>query len=303
LVSSVPVAEAARRLGGRARSRVSIGAMTTYRVGGVAALYVEINDESALEAVCTAVSASGVGVLIVGKGSNLLVADAGYSGLAVHLSDGYAEISIDTGLVAAGGATAYPVLARRCVAAGLGGMEWAVGIPGSVGGAVKMNAGGHGAETKDRLASARVVALGGGDAQPRQLSAAQLEFSYRHSVIGQRDLVLAATFELEPRDPGEGAERLSEIVRWRRENQPGGQNAGSVFTNPPGDSAGRLIDSIGMRGFRIGTAAVSEKHANFIQADSGGSADDVRRVIDAVRAAVAQRTGVELAIEVRWISD
>jgi UDP-N-acetylmuramate dehydrogenase len=277
--------------------------MTTYRVGGAAALFVEITDEPVLEAVCTAVSASGIGVLIVGKGSNLLVADSGYNGLAVHLGDRYAEISIDECVVEAGAAAAYPVLARRCVAAALTGMEWAVGIPGSVGGAVRMNAGGHGAETKDRLRTARVVALGSGDAEPKQLSVAELEFSYRHSVIGPSDLVLAASFELEPGDQAESAERLSEIVRWRRENQPGGQNAGSVFTNPPGDSAGRLIDSIGMKGFRIGTAAVSEKHANFIQADPDGSADDVRRVIDAVREAVAERTGVELAIEVRWISE
>jgi UDP-N-acetylmuramate dehydrogenase len=301
-VSPESVARASSILGRIAQADVPIGPMTTYRVGGAAALFVEISEESVLEAVCTAVSGSGVRVLVIGKGSNLLVADAGFAGLALHLGDRYADISIDGVLVEAGGATAYPVLARRCVAAGLAGMEWAVGIPGSVGGGVRMNAGGHGAETKDRLTAARVVDLGHGNPEPRRLTVAQLDFSYRHSAIGENDLVLGATFELDSGDAAQGAARLAEIVRWRRENQPGGQNAGSVFTNPPNDSAGRLIDSIGMKGFRIGTAAVSDKHANFIQADPGGSADDVRRVIDAVREAVLRRTGVELAVEVRWIS-
>ena len=295
-------AEAARQLGARASLGVPIGPMTTYRVGGPAALFVEITDEAALDAVAGAVSDTGVSVLVVGKGSNLLVADAGFAGLAVRLGEYFAGIAIDELVVRAGGAASYPVVARRSAAAGLSGMEWAVGIPGSVGGAVRMNAGGHGAETKDRLVCALLLDLGDGSAAPRRMPAADLEFSYRHSSVRPAELVLEAEYELAPGDPEAAAARISEIVRWRRENQPGGQNAGSVFTNPPGDSAGRLIDAAGLKGFRIGSAAVSAKHANFIQADQDGSADDVRRVIDSVHQTVLDRTGVDLAVEVRWIS-
>lgn len=299
-MSSKAVTAAGRLLGPLAAPDVPIGPMTTYRVGGPAALFVEISGEESLEQVCKAVSESGVAVLVVGKGSNLLVADAGFDGLAVRLGESFADISLSGELAVAGGSLAYPVLARRTAAAGLSGMEWAVGIPGSVGGAVRMNAGGHGAETKDRLVSARVVDLNAGYG-PAEVPLEGLDFSYRHSAIGPSQLVLAASFRLVPGDAEKGAERISEIVRWRRENQPGGQNAGSVFTNPPGDSAGRLIDSVGLKGFRIGSAAVSEKHANFIQADPSGSADDVSRLIDAVRQAVLERAGVELAVEVRRI--
>ncbi len=296
------VEKARHVLGPLAADDVPLGPMTTYRVGGRAALFTEIADERALELVCTAVVESGVGVLVLGKGSNLLVSDAGFAGLCVRLSERYAQLQIDeAGTVSAGGAVAYPVLARRTAAAGLAGMEWAVGIPGSVGGAVRMNAGGHGAETRDRLVAALVVDLRAGKGEAALLGGGELDFSYRHSAIGPADLVVEATFELQQGDAAASSERIGEIVRWRRENQPGGQNAGSVFTNPPGDSAGRLIDSVGLKGFRIGSAAVSDKHANFIQSDEHGSADDVRRVIDAVREKVLRETGVELAVEVRWV--
>ncbi|MHB8243903.1 MAG: UDP-N-acetylmuramate dehydrogenase [Acidimicrobiales bacterium] len=295
------VAEAARRLASLGRRHVALGPMTTYRVGGMAALFAEIGGEADLEAVCSAVSATGVTVLVIGKGSNLLVSDAGFDGLAVRLGETFATVTVEDNLLSAGAAAAYPVVARRSVAAGLAGMEWAVGIPGSVGGAVRMNAGGHGAETKERLVHASVVDLASGEPSPTVWRSTDLGFGYRRSSIRAGDLVLAATFELDQGDPEAGAEQIAEIVKWRRQNQPGGQNAGSVFTNPPGDSAGRLIESAGLKGFRVGTAAVSDKHANFIQADPGGSADDVRRVIDAVRATVAARTGVALGVEVRWI--
>ena len=295
------VESARRALAGLAETDVPLGPMTTYRVGGPAALFVEIGSEHDLERVCRAVSASGVPVLVVGKGSNLLVADGGFEGLAVRLGDRFATVEVKEETALAGAAAAYPVLARRTSAAGLSGMEWAVGIPGSVGGAVRMNAGGHGAETKDRLTRARVLDLFEASAEPRWRSRDELDFSYRRSGIGPGEVVLQACYALEPGDPTAGAARISEIVRWRRENQPGGQNAGSVFTNPPGDSAGRLVEATGLKGMRIGTAAVSDKHANFIQADAGGSADDVRRVIEVVRQRVLERTGVELAVEVRLI--
>ena len=287
----------ARALGDLARRDVPIGPLTTYRVGGRAALFVEPAGEGELDVLVSATRGLEVPVLVLGKGSNLLVADAGWPGLCVHAGDALGAVCFEGTRVRAGAGAAYPVLARRCASRGLVGMEWAVGIPGSVGGAVRMNAGGHGAETSQCLASARIVDLATG--ADRQVSLAELGLSYRHSSLRSTELVTEAVFALEEGDPSASLERISEIVRWRRANQPGGQNAGSVFTNPPDDSAGRLIDAAGLKGMRIGTAAVSEKHANFFQADPGGSADDVRRLVDAVREEVLRRLGVELTVELQ----
>jgi UDP-N-acetylmuramate dehydrogenase len=291
----------AGQLGELVRREVPIGPLTTYRVGGAARLYAEPNSSDELDRLVSALAASPVKVpvLVIGKGSNLLVADRGWDGLCVHLGEGFSSIELDGLDVVAGGATAYPVLARRTAAAGLTGMEWAVGIPGSVGGAVRMNAGGHGAETSERLVCCRIADLAAGTSL--WVSVDELGLSYRHSAITATDLVVSARFRLEQGDVNESAVRIAEIVRWRRQNQPGGQNAGSVFTNPPGDSAGRLIDAAGLKDYRLGSAAVSEKHANFIQADPSGSADDVRRLVEAVQGAVAERLGVHLDVELQMV--
>jgi UDP-N-acetylmuramate dehydrogenase len=291
--------DAARVLGRRARRGVPLGPMTTYRVGGAAALLVEVDDDGDLRAVAEAVNASGIDVLVVGKGSNLLVADAGFPGLAVVLGEPFGRIEIAGTRVRAGGAVPLPVLARRTVAAGLTGLEWAVGVPGSVGGAVRMNAGGHGSDVAATLTRVRVCDLATGD--DGEVTAADLDLGYRRSAVSATSVVLWAEFELVPGDAEVGESVLADIVRWRREHQPGGQNAGSVFTNPPGDSAGRLVDAAGCRGLRQGTAQVSEKHANFIQADPGGSADDVAALIDEVRRRVRAAHGVDLHPEVRLV--
>ncbi len=297
--SSVALEHAGALLGSLAQRDHPLGVFTTYRVGGRAALFSEPATADELEMLSSAIAETGIDVLVLGKGSNLLVADAGFAGLCVRLSDSFSAIDLQDDLVRAGGAVAYPVLARRTAAAGLAGMEWAVGIPGSVGGAVRMNAGGHGAETSDRLVTCRVVSLRG--AGEHVVPAAALELSYRHSSIGDDDLVIEASYKLEHADAAQSTARIGEIVRWRRENQPGGQNAGSVFTNPPEDAAGRLVEAAGLKGLRIGSAVVSEKHANFIQADPGGSADDVMRVIDEVKARVAERLGVQLSTELHLV--
>ena len=232
-----------------------------------------IDDDADLAAVVAATRATGIDVLVVGKGSNLLVADAGFPGLAVALGEGFAEVTIDGTTVHAGAAAALPVVARRTVAAGLTGFEWAVGVPGSVGGAVRMNAGGHGSDLAASLAGVRVVDLRTGE--DGVVPSRALDLGYRRSAVEPHQLVVAADLALAVGDVAQGTRELAEIVAWRRANQPGGPNAGSVFTNPDGDSAGRLIDAAGAKGLRVGTAAVSTKHANFIQADDGGRADDV----------------------------
>ena len=293
------IAEAAQLLGDRARRDEPLGPRTTYRVGGPAALLVEVDTEADLAAVRGAVGTTGVDVLVVGKGSNLLVADAGFPGLAVALGEGFAGIDIDGTRVVAGGAAALPVVARRTVAAGLTGFEWAVGVPGSVGGAVRMNAGGHGSDVAASLVGVRVVDLRTGE--DGDVSAEALHLGYRRSAVAAHQLVVAATLALAEGDPETGARTLSEVVAWRRANQPGGPNAGSVFTNPEGDSAGRLIEAAGAKGLRHGTAAVSAKHANFIQADEGGRADDVRALMDLVVERVRAATGVVLHPETRCV--
>jgi UDP-N-acetylmuramate dehydrogenase len=169
-----------------------------------------------------------------------------------------------------------------------------------------MNAGGHGSDIAHSLRSCRVVDIGpGGGEGARKLTLEDLRYGYRSSAIGATDAVVAASFVLAPGDAAAGRAIIRDIVHWRREHQPGGQNAGSVFTNPPGEapanSAGWLIDTAGCKGRRWGSAMVSPKHANFIQADDSGSADDVRALVEIVRAEVARVHGVELVTEVRMV--
>jgi UDP-N-acetylmuramate dehydrogenase len=291
---------AAELLQGLARRDVPLGPLTTYRVGGPAALFVEASSVDDLWRVADAVAATGLPTLVVGKGSNLLVADAGFPGVAVALGPAFAEIAVDGTRVEAGGGVALPVAARRTVRSGLTGFEWAVGVPGSIGGAVRMNAGGHGSDMAASLIEARVVDL----THPRSeavVPVAELELGYRRSGVAAHHVVVTATLGLRLGDRAAGEREIAEIVSWRRANQPGGQNAGSVFTNPPDDSAGRLIDAAGCKGLRLGSAEVSTKHANFFQADAGGSADDVRALMEVVRGRVRDNSGVDLHPETRLV--
>jgi len=283
---------AARLLGDAAECNVSLAGYTTYRVSGPAALFVTITDDAVLATVRSAVQATRVPVLVVGRGSNLLVADSGFAGLVLVLGEHFTTIDISGTTVTAGGAASLPVVARRSAAAGLAGFEWAVGVPGSVGGAVRMNAGGHGSDMAETLLRVRVLDVATGD--NGWVPAADLDLSYRHSGVTSSQVVLAAELGLHTGDRDRSEALIGEIVRWRRANQPGGANAGSVFTNPTGDSAGRLIEAAGCKGLRIGSAAVSSKHANFIQADEGGRADDVFAIMGEIVRRVEAHSGVRL---------
>lgn len=297
------IQRAATVLGDRARRDEPLGPRTTYRVGGPAALLFEALDVADLELAREAVLASGVAVLIVGRGSNLLVADAGFPGLAVVLGDGFDAVEVDGPVVRAGGAVSLPVLARRTATAGLTGLEWAVGVPGSVGGAVRMNAGGHGSDVRETLArigrfDLAAQTAGSGVAT---VPVSALALAYRHSALRAAEVVVWAEFVLREGELRESEEMIAEVVRWRRDNQPGGSNAGSVFTNPPGDAAGRLVEEAGLKGRRLGSAFVSPKHANFFQADANGSADDVRALILEVQRKVELHSGIRLVPEVRMV--
>ncbi len=298
---SPAIEAAARILGASARREVPLGPLTTYRVGGAAALIVDADDLATLSRVRCAVRATGLPVVVVGRGSNLLVADAGFPGIAVVLGAGLAHVRIEGTQVVAGGAAALPVVARQTVAAGLAGFEWAVGVPGTIGGGVRMNAGGHGSDMAASLRSVHVVDLAG--ERDGWVDAGQLGLRFRGSGLGDTEVVVAAEIGLVSGDRERSEAELAEIVRWRREHQPGGHNGGSVFVNPvPGVlSAGEVIDRCGLKGLRIGTAQVSDKHANFILADEHGSADDVKAVIDHVREVVLAREGIVLHSEHRIV--
>jgi len=297
----------AARLPGRVQRAVSSAQLTTYRCGGPLAVVVRVGSDDDLRVVAEVVHAAALPLLVIGRGSNLLVGDDGFGGVALVLADEFEQLdvrSVDAGSdrphVRAGAAVALPVLARRTAAAGIAGLEFFVGIPGSVGGAVRMNAGGHGAQTDDVIVSARVFDLG--DVRFRELTRTQLGLGYRSSTLSSASVVVAATFSGAFDQPEVCAERIDEIVRWRREHQPGGQNAGSVFTNPADDSAGRLIEVAGCKGVRIGGAVVSEKHANFFVAEPGARAADVYELVELVRRRVYDATGVRLETELHMVA-
>jgi UDP-N-acetylmuramate dehydrogenase len=302
-VTIAEVAEALdARLGGRVERAAPGGALTTYRCGGSLAVLVRAGGEDDLVAVAAVLADHReVPVLVIGRGSNLLIADAGFPGVAIVLGGALEELVVDAARarVHAGGAVALPVLARQAATAGLGGLEFYVGIPGSVGGALRMNAGGHGAETKDALVGARVLDLR--DGMVRELKVDELGLGYRHSALGPREVVLGAEFAGRADDPAACLARIDEIVRWRRAHQPGGQNAGSVFTNPSDDAAGRLIEACGLKGLRVGGAVVSEKHANFFVAEADARADDVYALVGVVQDRVAAATGVRLVPELQFV--
>jgi len=289
------------RLGHRVERDAPIAPLTTYRLGGPAGVLAHLTAPEDLAAVAEARAGHPeVPLVVVGRGSNLVVADEGFPGIVVVLGGGFEAVEVGETSVCAGGAVPLPVLARRAAALGRTGLEFYVGIPGSVGGAVRMNAGGHGRQTAEVLVSAVVADLAG-TGRPVARDPASLDLGYRHSDLRPDEVVTGADFVVSPDDPTACEARLAEIVRWRREHQPGGANAGSVFRNPEGDSAGRIIEAAGLKGLRVGGAVVSEKHANFIQADAGATAADVAALLRTVRSRVAEATGILLTPELHWL--
>ena len=299
-------ADIARRIGVKAERAMPLGKQTTMRVGGPADLFVTAHNGFELRALIRFARARGLPLLLLGRGSNVVISDRGVRGLVVHVRaegarmDGTAYIA-EAGVPMARAAT-------ETQRAGFTGLEFGLAIPGSVGGAVWANAGAHGAEVAAVLESADVLL---GDGTEARLAASDLGLGYRESRFkhpapdAPAEIVLGARFRLEPASADEIKARLDDIRHWRQEHQPLGiPSAGSAFRNPAdGPSAGARIEAAGLKGLQEGGATVSPKHANFIVNDRRGTAADVRRLMDRVRATVRDETGVDLQPEIVFAGD
>ena len=291
---------------------------TTFHIGGPADLYAAVSTIDQLERLTQTAATHDIPITIVGGGSNILVSDAGVCGLVIANqarqfrmqnaecrtkeslpNSDFCILDSDSGVALAG-------LARWTVKNGWTGLEWAVSVPGTVGGAVIGNAGAHGGDIAGNLAWALVAYPGQGR---RLLTKDDLEFAYRSSLLkrqlaaGETLVVLGAGFQLEPGDVAEATARADGYLAKRRASQPVEPSAGSIFRNPPGDHAGRLIEAVGLKGHRIGGAQISPRHANFIVNVENARADDVIALVDLMRNRVFEQFGVELIPEILFVGD
>ena len=273
----------------------------TFRVGGPADLYVCPAAEQ-LPGLLALAKENDVPVTIIGNGSNLLVSDRGIRGLVAEMGKGNQELRISGNRIHAGAGALLSKTAALAAEHGLGGMEFAAGIPGSIGGAVVMNAGAYGGEMKDILVSAEVLTPAG---ELLTLSKDELELSYRHSCIPEHDyIVLGATIELAPKPEEEIRAVMADLRNRRVEKQPlEYPSAGSTFKRPQGYFAGKLIQDAGLRGYRVGDAQVSEKHCGFVINRGNATAAEILQLIEDVQAKVFEEFGVRMETEVRMLGE
>ncbi len=294
-----------RRIGVKTSRDEPLARFTTMRVGGPADLFATVHNAFELRALVRFARARDLPHVILGRGSDVVIADAGVRGLVIQVRAEGSRIDGDRFIAESG--VQMMRAATEAQRAGLTGLEFGLAIPGTVGGAVWANAGAHESDVAAVLESARVLAADGTESL---LPATELGLGYRdsrfkHGAPGTfPELILDATFALAPADPDAIKAGLDEIRRWRQAHQPLGlPSAGSVFRNPAGESAGRLIEASGLKGLRMGGAVVSEKHANFIVNDQKGTAGDVRRLAEHVQSEVDARQGVRLELEVAFLGD
>ena len=285
----------------RLRSDVPLARYTAARLGGPADwLYSARDSREELVAALHHARERGIPFRALGGGANVLIADEGLRGLVlinrvqqVEFGDAWLRASAGSGLMA---------LARQCQARGLAGLEWAVSVPGTLGGAVINNAGAHGGDMAGMLLETKLLEA---DGTLRTLAAADLAYEYRNSRLKRRNsrdwLVLEATLALRPDDPSRIATRMAAFNVARKRSQPPGASLGSIFRNPPGDFAGRLIEASGLKGLRCGTAQVSTLHANFFINPGRASADDYRRLVTRVQELVLREQDVELEPEIELL--
>jgi len=281
---------------GRVLRDALLADITWFRAGGPAKVLFTPADEADLAVFLAAMPVS-VPVFVVGLGSNLLVRDGGYPGVIIRLAKGFSEIAVEPGhRLRAGTAVPDVKVARAAADAGIAGLSFYRGIPGSIGGALRMNAGAHGRETTNVLVEARAVDRSG---KVHVLSHADLGFTYRHCAIPADWIFTQATFAGTPGDKAAILKEMDEVAEYREKNQPiRERTGGSTFKNPEGHSAWKLIDAAGCRGLRVGGAKVSEMHCNFLINDQGASGEDIERLGETVRARVLAHCGVTLQWEI-----
>lgn len=278
------------------RENHALEGRTTLRIGGPARVFAEVESTGALAALLRFASERGLPVLPLGKGSNILVPDAGFPGIAFVLSGDFSKIVIDGNRVSAGGGASLMSLAVLTKNAGLKGLENLSGIPSSVGGAIRINAGAYGGEIFDVLREIELVSRAG---DVSRVDAKSIRWGYRWTELMERtDIVTAGVLELEARPKEEVDARFREVSEKRRNALPKKPNAGSIFKNPEGQYAGKLLEACGLKGRQVGGAQISEVHANVIVNLGGATAADVRALMAEMQAVVHERFGVELVPEV-----
>ncbi|HEY2988309.1 MAG TPA: UDP-N-acetylmuramate dehydrogenase [Candidatus Binatia bacterium] len=278
---------------------------TTMKIGGPADYFLDVENGAALGEALRLLDLHRVPVSLLGKGSNVVVGDLGVRGAVLRLGGEFKRIAWreerDHSFVQVGAAYAVTQLVREAARRGYAGLEFAEGIPGSVGGALVMNAGAYGSEMEKIVEGVEGITLKG-DAV--KLSRNEMVFTYRNSNLPPGTIVTAVGMRLQKRDAEEVSTKVRELVGRRKKSQPAGYpNSGSMFRNPPGDFAGRLIEAAGLKGKHIGNAKISERHANFIVNLGGARAEDVRRLMELARAEVQRQFGVELWPEVRFLGE
>ena len=284
-------------LRGRLLANQPLGEFTWFRVGGPAQAFFMPEDENDL-AYALRNLPPGIPVTVIGAGSNLIVRDGGVEGVVIRLGRGFNAVTVDGDRVTAGSAMLDAMVAREAQKAGLAGLAFLSGIPGTIGGALRMNGGAYGGETKDILIEARGVDRAG---NIRTFSNAEMGFSYRHCSVPDDVIFTAATFQGRAGNAEEIAAAMAEIKRKREETQPRNRTGGSTFKNPPGKSAWKLVDEAGCRGLRVGRAQVSELHSNFLISLDGCTAGDIETLGETVRARVKAQSGVDLEWEIKRI--
>src|SRR5208283_2565848 len=279
----------------------SLAAFTSFRIGGPADLLVTVESEAELMRAKSAAHRAGVPAFCLGHGTNLLVSDRGIRGLVIRLGAGFDQISIDDVKVTAGASVDFGALVETVVERGLEGLEFGEGIPGTVGGGLVMNAGAFGGEI------ARVVTLVHGvtaEGEARALTPEEVNFAYRRTRLPEHFVISHVDFELRHGDREALWARIKEVRGKRAARQPRGvPNAGSIFKNPAGNFAGRLLEGAGLKGVRVGGAAFSDQHANFIVNLGGARAEEVRALIEMARSKVKEQSGVWLEPEVKLVGD
>jgi UDP-N-acetylmuramate dehydrogenase len=296
-VSVINIDDIRKHFRGQIRLGEPLSRYTSFRVGGPADYFLEPADKEDVAAIIAFLKREGVPWLVIGKGSNMLVSDKGVRGAVLNFEHGLDQMRSEKGLVAVDAGVTIARFVDFCVQQGLQGVEMLPGIPGTVGGGVMMNAGAYGGEISDHLVDVEVLRDGAIIRVPK----AEAGFRYRRSGFGE-DIILGATFSLEPGDKDEIMKRRKELMMKRNRAQPVNfPNSGSMYKNPPGNFAAKLLDEAGMKGTRAGGAQISDRHANFIVNLGDATANDIIELIKLSRKSVREKFGITLELEVKLV--